>query len=177
MSKQKLNELIDKYKSTYSVPKHLKVCPIPRCGSKVIVYNMNHWDAVFMCSNDTCLWPLLTYRREQTFGKNDVQTYVEIRHEERKIYLKSGEKLETSFDSLWNLDETKKDVSPAKSATSCKQSKNKSPQKKKEEIKSCVEPTTIFGSSGKVMNRELTSFPKEICMLVESNFKICSKFH
>ena len=155
MSKQKLNELIEKYKSTYTVPKHPKLCPLPKCGNKIIVYNMSHWDAVFMCSNNNCLWPLQTHSREQTFGKNDVQTYVKIRHEERKISIKTGEKLETSFESLWNLDE--KDVSPVKSITSCDLSKKRSHKKKREVSKGSID-TNTFDNSGKVIDRKKKCF-------------------
>ena len=68
--------LIDKYKSTCSVPKHPKSCP--ECGQKVRVYHLNYSEAVFMCSNGECVWPLATYQPEEILGKSDVATLVKI---------------------------------------------------------------------------------------------------
>ena len=63
--------------------------------------------------------------------------------------------METSFESLWNLDE--KDVSPAISKTSCDQSKKKSHKKKREGTKGSID-TNTSDNSGKVIDRKLNVF-------------------
>ena len=71
--------LIEKYKSTCTVPKHPKACP--ECGQKVGVYHLNYSEAVFMCSNEECVWPLVTHDPEEILGKSDVATLVKIQVE------------------------------------------------------------------------------------------------
>ena len=75
----KIQGLIDKYKSTCTVPKHPKACP--ECGEKVGVYHLNYSEAVFMCSNEECVWPLVTHDPEEILGKSDVATLVKIKVE------------------------------------------------------------------------------------------------
>ena len=75
----KIQGLIDKYKSTCTVPKHPKACP--ECGAKVGVYHLNYSEAVFMCSNEECVWPLVTHDPEEILGKSDVATLVKIKVE------------------------------------------------------------------------------------------------
>ena len=72
-----IQDLIEKYKSTRTVPKHPKTCP--ECGQKVGVYHINYSEAVFLCSNGECVWPLATHGPEEILGKSDVSTLVKIK--------------------------------------------------------------------------------------------------
>ena len=150
MSKNQLNQLVDHYKSTYTVPKHPKTCP--ECGNSVKVYHMNYWDAVFMCSRESCLWPLRTHRAEEIFGKSDVETYVKINVEKGKNSSASatpGQALSLNF-SFQYVEETEKDViSPIKSDNNNRKTKDRINQEEIIEKRKFVETPPLTPSSGK----------------------------
>ena len=69
-----LERLLQDYKISCTVPKHPKKCI--DCGSKVSVFQINFFEAIFMCSNINCLWPLETHEPEDILGKSDVNKRV-----------------------------------------------------------------------------------------------------
>ena len=155
MSKNQLNQLIDHYKSTYTVPKHPKTCP--ECGNIVKVYHMNEWDAVFMCSRESCLWPLRTHRAEEIFGKSDVETYVKINVEKDKKSSATSGQTSYSLDfSFQYIEETEKDViSPLKSDDNSRKTKDQINQEEIIVKRKLVETPPLTPSSGTVIDRNL----------------------
>ena len=69
-----LEGLLQDYKNSCTVPKHPSKCP--ECGLKVRVYQINFLEAIFMCSNRNCIWPLETHTPEDIFGNSDVSKRV-----------------------------------------------------------------------------------------------------
>jgi len=99
MSDPKLSDLIRDYKSTYTVPKHPKKCPV--CGHKVGVYHMNFTEAFFQCSNEDCVWPLTSLKPHEFMGQSDVRKLVKIQVEKRKIKSSTSSSNDSAFDSSY----------------------------------------------------------------------------
>ena len=62
-----LERLLQDYKISCTVPRHPKKCIV--CGSKVSVFQINFFEAIFMCSNYNCIWPLETHEPEDILGQ------------------------------------------------------------------------------------------------------------
>lgn len=46
---------------------------------------MNYTEAVFLCSNKECIWPLVTHQPQDILGHSDVKALVKVSHEKRKL--------------------------------------------------------------------------------------------
>lgn len=107
-----LEELVKKYKSACTVPKRPKKCP--DCQSKVGIYHINYEEAVFMCSNENCVWPLATHQPEQICGRSDARLH-------NKIIRMRKRNSDTSFDlNESSLSEDSQPLSPKKHVDSSK---------------------------------------------------------
>merc|ERR1739838_757187 len=91
---QKIMNLCEELKQSVALQDIVLSCDIPRipphpldcpqCSQKVLLYHINLKEAIFMCSNENCPWPLDSIRHpDEIIGQSDVTKLVKAMAEDR----------------------------------------------------------------------------------------------